>query len=45
MPGEDPMTLPSPDEVAAQLIPMCAASFSDNGGVWKYDQKGLFKQF
>ena len=45
MPGEDPMTLPHPDDVAAQLIPMCLPDFTDNGGVWKYDPKGLFKQF
>jgi NAD(P)-dependent dehydrogenase (short-subunit alcohol dehydrogenase family) len=45
MPGEDPMSLPHPDEVAAQMIAMCEPAFSDNGGVWKYDSKGLFKQF
>lgn len=45
MPGEDPMSLPHPDDVAAQIIPMCLADFTDNGGVWKYDPKGLFKQF
>lgn len=45
MPGEDPMTLPHPDDVAAQLIPMCLPDFTDNGGVWKYEPKGLFKQF
>lgn len=45
MPGEDPMTLPHPDDVAAQIVPMCEPEFSDNGGVWKYDPKGLFKQF
>ena len=45
MPGEDPMSLPHPDEVAEQIVPMCEASFSDHGGVWKYDPKGLFKQF
>jgi NAD(P)-dependent dehydrogenase (short-subunit alcohol dehydrogenase family) len=45
MPGEDPMTLPSAEDVSAQILPMCAADFSDNGGVWKYDAKGLFKQF
>jgi NAD(P)-dependent dehydrogenase (short-subunit alcohol dehydrogenase family) len=44
MPGEDEMTLPHPDEVAAQIVPMCLADFTDNGGVWKYDPKGLFKQ-
>ena len=45
MPGEDPMSLPHPDEVASQMIAMCEPAFSDNGGVWKYDSKGLFKQF
>ena len=45
MPGEDPMTLPHPDEVAAQIVPMCEAAFIDNGGVWKYAPEGLFKQF
>jgi NAD(P)-dependent dehydrogenase (short-subunit alcohol dehydrogenase family) len=45
MPGEDPLTLPTADEVTSQMLAMCAADFSDNGGVWKYDAKGLFKQF
>lgn len=45
MPGEDPLSLPHPDDVAAQIVPMCEPSFADNGGVWKYDAKGLFKQF
>jgi NAD(P)-dependent dehydrogenase (short-subunit alcohol dehydrogenase family) len=45
MPGEDPLTLPTPEEVTAQILPMCEDSFADNGGVWKYDAKGLFKQF
>lgn len=45
MPGEDPMSLPHPDEVAAQIIEMCEPAFSDNGGVWKYAPEGLFKQF
>jgi NAD(P)-dependent dehydrogenase (short-subunit alcohol dehydrogenase family) len=44
MPGEDPETLPTAEEVAAQLLPMCMDDFNDNGGVWKYDAKGLFKQ-
>ncbi len=44
MPGEDPMTLPSADEVAAQIVPMCRESFTDNGAVYKYAASGLFKQ-
>jgi NAD(P)-dependent dehydrogenase (short-subunit alcohol dehydrogenase family) len=45
MPGEDPDSLPHPDDVAAQIIPMCLDNFTDNGAVYKYDPKGLFKQF
>lgn len=45
MPGEDPETLPTPEEVSAQMVAMCVPEFTDNGGVWKYDAKGLFKQF
>jgi NAD(P)-dependent dehydrogenase (short-subunit alcohol dehydrogenase family) len=45
MPGEDPMTLPSADEVAAQIVQMCADDFVDNGAVYKYAASGLFKQF
>jgi NAD(P)-dependent dehydrogenase (short-subunit alcohol dehydrogenase family) len=40
MPGEDPMSLPHPDDVAAQIVPMCEPAFSDNGGVWKYRRQG-----
>lgn len=43
MPGEDPMTLPSADEVAAQLVEMCLPSFRDNGAIYKYAPTGLFK--
>lgn len=45
MPGEDPLMLPHPDEVAAQIVPMCLDEFSDHGGVWKFAPEGLFKQF
>ncbi len=45
MPGEDPETLPNPEAVSAQMVAMCLPEFTDNGGVWKYDVKVLFKQF
>ena len=45
MPGEDPETLPTADEVAAQMVAMCMATFTDNGSVYKYAETGLFKQF
>lgn len=44
MPGEDPMTLPSAEDVSAQILPMCEASFTSNGEVWKYAPEGLFRQ-
>lgn len=45
MPGEDPETLPHPDDVAAQIVPLCAPDFSDHAAVYKYGPKGLFKQY
>jgi NAD(P)-dependent dehydrogenase (short-subunit alcohol dehydrogenase family) len=44
MPGEDPESLPLPEEVAAQIVPMCAPDFSDNAAVYKFAPDGLFKQ-
>ena len=44
MPGEDPMSIPSAEEVAAQIVPMCVEGFNDNGAVYKYAATGLFKQ-
>ncbi len=44
MPGEDPMSIPSAEEVAAQIVPMCLEGFTDNGAVYKYAATGLFKQ-
>jgi NAD(P)-dependent dehydrogenase (short-subunit alcohol dehydrogenase family) len=44
MPGEDPMTLPSAEDVAAQIIPMCLESFTANGAVYKFAPEGLFCQ-
>ena len=44
MPGENPMTLPSAEEVAEQVVPMCVDGFVDNGEVYKFAELGLFKQ-
>lgn len=44
MPGEDPMTLPSAEDVSIQMVQMCLPSFTDNGGLWKYAGTGLEKQ-
>jgi NAD(P)-dependent dehydrogenase (short-subunit alcohol dehydrogenase family) len=43
MPGEDPHTLPSPEDVAEQLVQMCAPAFRDRGAIYKYAPTGLFK--
>lgn len=43
MPGEDPQTLPTPEEVAAQLVAMCLPSFTDNGAVYRRTPQGLTK--
>ena len=44
MPGEDPMSIPMANEVAAQIVPMCLDNFTDHGAVYKYAASGLFKQ-
>lgn len=43
MPGEDPETLPTPEAVAAQLVPLCLPSFADNGAVYRRTPQGLEK--
>ncbi len=44
MPGEDPLTLPTADEVGTQAVEMCLPSFTDNDTIYKYAATGLFKQ-
>jgi NAD(P)-dependent dehydrogenase (short-subunit alcohol dehydrogenase family) len=36
MPGEDPMTLPTPEEVAEKIVPLCLPSFSETGKLYDY---------
>ncbi|HLA01371.1 MAG TPA: SDR family NAD(P)-dependent oxidoreductase [Aestuariivirga sp.] len=43
MPGEDPETLPSAEEVAAQILPLCLSSLKDNGCVFRRTPQGLVK--
>ena len=38
MPGEDPMTLPHPDEVAELLVEMSSPSFTENGALIEFPQ-------
>ena len=41
MPGEDPMTLPTPEEVAATIVPLCLPSFSETGKLYDFRIKRL----
>ncbi len=43
MPGEDPDTLPSAEQVAEQIVALCLPSLTDNGLVFKYHPDGLMK--
>jgi NAD(P)-dependent dehydrogenase (short-subunit alcohol dehydrogenase family) len=36
MPGEDPMTLPTPADVAAAIVPLCRADFSETGKFYDF---------
>jgi NAD(P)-dependent dehydrogenase (short-subunit alcohol dehydrogenase family) len=39
MPGEDPMTLPTPDEVAARIVPLCRPDFQETGKLYDFRVK------
>ncbi len=36
MPGEDPMTLPTPDEVAETMLPLCLPQFNETGKLYDF---------
>jgi len=36
MPGEDPMSLPTADEVAAAIVPLCAPDFMETGKLYDF---------
>jgi NAD(P)-dependent dehydrogenase (short-subunit alcohol dehydrogenase family) len=41
MPGEDPMTLPPPEQVAEAILPLCLPSFSESGKLYDFGVKRL----
>lgn len=44
-PGEDPMTLPPPEEVAEKIVELCLPSFNETGGYYNFpDEKPLSLQ-
>jgi NAD(P)-dependent dehydrogenase (short-subunit alcohol dehydrogenase family) len=36
MPGEDPMTLPTPNEVAERIVDLCLPNFAETGKLYDY---------
>lgn len=43
-PGVDPQTLPTPEDVAAAIVPLCLESCTENGKIYDFRQ-GKFLQF
>ena len=41
MPGEDPMTLDTPEQVADDIVALCRPSFTESGKVYAYASKRL----
>ena len=41
MPGEDPMTLPTSEEVAETIVPLCLPSFQESGKLYDFRVKRL----
>ena len=41
MPGEDPMTLPTAEQVADAIIPLCLPKFRETGKLYDYPQRKL----
>lgn len=40
-PGEDPMTLPTPEEAAAAILPLCLPDFAETGKLYDFPQRKL----
>lgn len=41
MPGEDPMTLDTPEQVAAEIVPLCLPDFQESGRLYDYPSRKL----
>jgi hypothetical protein len=44
MPGEDPMTLPTPEQVAEKILDLCLPSFSETGKIYDF-RSGKLQEF
>jgi hypothetical protein len=38
-PGEDPMTLDTPEQIAEFIVPMCLPSWSETGKLYDYKSR------
>lgn len=43
MPGEDPMTLDTPEQVAATIVPLCLPDFNETGKLYDYPRRKLLQ--
>jgi NAD(P)-dependent dehydrogenase (short-subunit alcohol dehydrogenase family) len=43
MPGEDPMTLPTPEEVADKIVELCLPGFSETGKLYDFPVRKLLE--
>ena len=43
MPGEDPMTLETPDKVAEKIVELCLPSMQETGKVYSYPKRALLE--
>lgn len=43
MPGEDPMTLDTPEQVAATIVPLCLPQFNETGKLYDYPRRKLLQ--
>ena len=39
MPGEDPLTLDTPDKVAEFIVPLCLPSWTETGKIYDYKSR------
>ena len=40
-PGEDPLTLDTPDQAARLILPMCAPDWTETGNLYDYPTRTL----
>ena len=43
MPGEDPMTLETPEQVAGKIVELCLPSMQESGRIYAYPKRRLLE--